>query len=200
MSGLYTNGMPDLAQLLYGGAAIPMDTGFSGGENPETVGIGVDRLGLLISYITNNVDRATVAGSRYYRQWTVPYNIQANGVAFLVGSTGGTDKIIVELHNSAGALVATSDITSTAPTLGTANTWQEIPFGTAAAGAVPVQILAGTYYIAIQSNGTTGKLRAYQSAGLSLPVGSATGTFGTSAAITPPTTYTAGVGPVCFLY
>lgn len=198
MSGLYTNGMPNLAALIPSGSLNPMDTGYAAGENPETVGITTDRLGLLINFITNNVDRATVNGSRYYRQWKIDYAISLTGIAFLVGSVGGTDSIIVELHDSAGNIVGNSNLAGV--TLGTANTWQEIPFVSSGSTAAPLAVAAGTYYIAIQSNGTTGKLRAYQSPGLGIPVGSATGTFGTVAAITPPTTYTAGVGPICFPY
>lgn len=192
MSGLYTNGMPELAQLIASGAGIPIDTGYAGGENPETASLGMLRLATMLNAVGENVDRATVAGSRYYRQYKIGYQCQLTGVEFLVGSTGGTDNIIVELHDSAGALLATSALAGTL--LGTANLWQQIAF------TAPVVVAAGTYYLAIQSNGNTGKLRAFQYPGLIVPVGSAVGVFGTSAAIVPPTTYTAGVGPVCEPY
>jgi hypothetical protein len=88
--------------------------------------------------------------------------------------------------------VATS--TTSGTTAGTANNWQQIAF-TATYTAVP-----GTYYIAVQSNGTTAKFAVLDSPVSSLTTGSATGTFGTGAAITPPTTYTVNLGPMALPY
>lgn len=198
MSGLYTNGMPELAVFL-GAEGIPLDTMYTQGENPETAFVTLIRLATAVLAVGSNADRATVAGTRYYAGYGIGASTLITGVAFLVGSVGGTDSIIVELHNSTGALVATSNTSGV--TLGTANTWQEIPFyDNTNAVNLPYQAAPGTYYIAIQSNGTTGKLRAYNYPQLTKTTGSATGTFGTGASITPPTTYTSGVGPVAVLY
>jgi len=60
----------------------------------------------------------------------------------------------------------------------------------------------GRYFIAVQCNGTTATTRRQAAAnGGNTMTQSATGTFGTvPASFTPPTTFTADVGPIARLY
>lgn len=191
MSGLYSNGVPQ-ASILTGAELLPCDTELLNGANPQSASVSLFQLCTAMSYLVNNVDKTTVAGTRYYGSVSVGFAATFTGVQVRVGSVGGTDLWIAELHDSTGALVATS--TTSGTTAGTASTWQRLAF-TAAYTAQP-----GTYYIALQSNGTTAKASVYASAGLPITSGSATGTFGTGASITPPTTYTASLAPVAQLY
>lgn len=209
MSGLLTNGM-NLGALYTGNERFPVDTQAASGANPQVEAMTIARLATLAKYYGATADRTTVAGSRYYISTNVgsppvtgagigspssptpPPNTTITGIAILMGSVGGTDNLIVELHDSTGALVATSLLAGTLA--GTANTWQQIAFTT------PYSAPAGTYFIAVQSNGTTAHPAVYNAPTSPHLSGSATGAFGTSASITPPTTYTTLLGPSALLY
>jgi hypothetical protein len=191
MSGWLTNGVPSPGPVT-GIERFPLDTELSGGVQPQSASMSLQHLAAVMLQLANNVSTTPVAGTRYYVGVSIGFPRVITGVSALIGAVGGTDKFIYELHDSTGALVAT---TATAGvTVGTLGTWQAIPFTT------PYRAAAGNYYIAVQLNGTTARLATYNSSTSPLVTGSATGTFGTGASITPPTTYTAGVGPVALLY
>lgn len=211
MAGWLTNGFQSLATV-FGGEKLPLDTNLSAGVQPQSAKIGLQTLAAALLYLGNYASKTTVSGTRYYSSFDVnaPNPAAADGgadqlspvalitgVQVLIGSTGGTDNWLVELHDSSGNLLANS---ATAGALvGTAGTWQQFAF-TSTLSLVP-----GTYFIVVQSNGTTAKPAVYNfpapvAATASLVTGSATGTFGTTANFTPATTYTANVGPVALLY
>jgi len=191
MSGLITNGLPQLAQPT-GAEQAYVDTNLGSGAAPQDAMSSLQELAIMLRQFGSSIDKATVAGSRYYRSIVIGSQKTLTGISVLVGGTGGTDNWIAELHDSTGALVATSTLSGT--TAGTANTWQQIAF------TATVTVAPGTYYVAVQSNGTTAKFAVLDTPVSPLTTGSATGTFGTSAAITPPTTYTANLGPMALPY
>lgn len=211
MAGWLTNGFQNLATV-FGGEKFPLDTSLPSGRNPQSAKISLQTLAAAVALLTNFASKTTVAGTRYYSSIDVNApnptaadggSVQAapvasiTGIQALIGATGGTDKFIYELHDSTGALVATTALAGV--TVGTAGTWQQIPFTSV------VSLVPGSYFLVVQSNGTTANPAVYNypapvAGSVFLVTGSATGTFGTSAAITPPTTYTAGVGPVALLY
>jgi len=211
MAGWLTNGIQNVAAF-FGGEVFPADTRLPNGQNPQSEKIGLIELVTASLLFGNFASKTTVAGTRYYRSIDVnaPNPSAADGgaveaapvatitgVQVLIGSTGGTDNWLVELHDSTGALVATSALAGVL--VGTAGTWQQIPFTST------VALVPGTYYIAVQSNGTTAHPAVYNFPApvvstTPLVTGSATGAFGTSANFTPATTYTANLGPVSLLY
>lgn len=195
MPGLSTNGLPVLANIT-GSERVAVDTYLAGGVTPQSSGVSLLQLAMALNLLANNTSLTPVSGTRYFASVVVGTqggnNTTFTGIAALIGAVGGTDKFIFELHDSTGALVATTALAGV--TVGTAGSWQQIPF------TAPVNVAPGTYFIVVQLNGTTARLAALNGPGLPILTGSATGTFGTSAAITPPTTYTAGVGPVAALY
>lgn len=192
MAGLYTPGV-QTDNLITGSEHIVVDTFLPSGQAPQTAKLSLVRLAMAMAYLNNNLSTTPVAGTRYYVDTSIGTDgTVVTGIRALIGATGGTDKFIYELHDSAGNLVATTALAGV--TVGTAGTWQAIPF------TAPVTVSAGVYFIVVQNNGTTARLATYNAPVSPLLTGSATGTFGTSAAITPPTTYTAGVGPVAMLY
>ena len=193
MSGFLTNGVPNIV-IASGVEQLPIDTQNTAGENPESGSITLAQLAAFMKVLNSTADHATVSGTRYYVNYSVAVPTLITGIQLLVGSTGGTDNWNVELHNAAGAVVANSVLTGT--TAGTANTWQQIAF------TAPYSAVAGTYFLVLQSNGTTAKYAAWNApfAPGGQVNGSATGTFGTLAAITPPTTYTQGLGPMALPY
>lgn len=194
MSGFINNGVPQVP-VLAGNELFNMDTQNTQGENPESGSIAALQLAMLLSSLNVSIDKTPVAGTRYYTNVTVGQQQQFTGIGALIGSVGGTDKFIFELHNSSGVLVATTALAGV--TVGTAATWQFIPF------TAPYLAAPGTYYIAVQLNGTTARLAVLDNPNLGSVgqvSGSATGTFGTSANITPPTTYTVDLAPKAVLY
>lgn len=211
MAGWLTNGFQNLATV-YGGEKFPLDTSLPKGQNPQSAKISLQSLAAAVALLTNFSSKTTVSGTRYYSMIDVAAPnpgaqdggadqlapvATITGIQVLVGSVGGTDSWIVELHDSAGVLVATSATAGT--TAGTAGTWQQIPFTST------VSLIPGDYFIVVQSNGTTAHPAVYNyPAPVAGPVflitGSTTGVFGTGANFTPATTYTAGLGPVALLY
>ena len=192
MAGLYTPGVPT-DSLITGSEHLALDTFLGNGQNPQVAKLSLVRLAMAMNYLANNLSTTTVAGTRLYVDTSIGTDgTVVTGIRALIGATGGTDKFIYELHDAAGNLVATTALAGV--TVGTAGTFQAIPF------TAPVTVNAGVYFIVVQSNGITAKVATYNAPVTPLLTGSATGTFGTSAAITPPTTYTAGVGPVAMLY
>ena len=141
-------------------------------------------------------DTATTAGVRFYAKLFIPHKCTLTGIGFLTGSTIGTDKAIVALHDAAGQLVANSATAGTTITV-TAG-MQDFAF------TAPIPVEGPAYYfVAIQFNGTTAKLRTMAAATSQASVqltGTVAGTFGTLAKLTPPTTFTADVGPVAYTY
>lgn len=211
MAGWLTNGFQNTATV-YGGEKFPLDTALPNGQNPQSAKISLQTLAAAVALLTNFSSKTTVAGTRYYGSIDVnaPNPPAADGgadqlapiatitgIQVLIGSLGGTDSWIVELHDSTGVLVATS--ATAGVTAGTAGTWQQIPFTST------VSLVPGTYFVVVQSNGTTAHPAVYNypapvAGPVFLVAGSVAGVFGTSANFTPVATYTAGLAPVALLY
>lgn len=149
-----------------------------------------------LTSLTAGTDKTPVSGTRYSCSIFIPHNMTMTGIGYLIGSVGGTDKAIVELHDADGTLLANSALAGV--TVGTLATFQEIPF------TAPVEIIGpGWYYLSVTMNGTTARLRTIATAlGISQTAltKSATGTFGTVGALTVPTTFTADVAPIAYTY
>lgn len=211
MAGWLTEGFPNAA-IVYGGERFPIDTGFPGGQAPQSEKISLMTLVAAIKLFSTTASKTMVAGTRYYSSMNVQApnpsaadggSVEAapvatiTGVQVLVGGTGGTDNWLVELHDSAGNIVATSALAGVVA--GTANTWQQIAFTST------VSLVPGLYYLTLQSNGTTATFADYNfpapvAQTTPLITGSVAGVFGTTANFTPATTYTANLGPVALLY
>lgn len=192
MAGWLSPGFPQRGLFTGLETIAPLDTQLTGGATPQSASSTLMQLSTALKWLNAAGDKTTVAGTRYYGSYVLGSNALLTGIGVLVGGTGGSDNWIFELHDSTGALVATTATAGT--TAGTANIWQRIAF------TATYQAVAGTYYLALQSNGNTAKPAVYTSPGLPIVSGSATGTFGTGAAITPPTTYTASLAPVALVY
>ena len=103
------------------------------------------------------------------------------GIGYLLGATGGTDKVIAVLYDYRGNVLANSAIAGT--TAGTANTYQELAF------TAPYEVFAsGRYFVGIAANGTTATLQ--KSDGTVGQAGDVTIIAGTAAAA-----WTAGSAP-----
>ena len=174
----------DGVSTLTGGVVYPTATAFIWAVGGATV------------LATSGTDQAPTSGPRQWVQVNIPYNVTLTGIGYMVGSTGGTDSVVVELKDSAGATVARSIASDTeiADIVGAAANFNNIDFSSTYAA------VAGIYYIAIQMNGTTARLRTYGVAGSKFVAATAAGTFKTDASITPGTTFTADEGPISYVY
>jgi hypothetical protein len=136
-----------------------------------------------------------VAGKIWYDALEVDFNSVFTGACVNNGATVGTDKWIMALYDSTGALIANTALAGT--TTAGANQFQCIAFTS------PVALLGpAEYFVALQGNGTTDNFKAYATGGAqtSYPTGSQTGTFGTLPAITVTNSFTTAVGPVATLF
>jgi len=134
-------------------------------------------------------DTATVAGTIYYNAVYVRQGMTVTSVGINVGSVGGTDLWIAVIYGPDGNKIATS--TTAGTTAGTANSMQEIAL------TAPINLRGPQlYYVALQSNGTTAKVRLGVANGSR--AGSQTGAFATIAAISSLPTANAG-GMIAYL-
>jgi len=135
-----------------------------------------------------------VAGTLYRSEIQVPFLSTWTGIGILNGATASTDNGLVALYDSNGVLITNSAVAGAVAS--GANAFQNRAF------LNTVTLTPGRYFIAYQSNGTTDTIRTWAAAnGGNQMCSSATGTFGTvPASFTPPTTFTAGAGPIGWLY
>ena len=150
--------------------------------------------GPILAFASLGTSAVHVAGTWYRSEIYVPHLAQWTGINVLNGATVGTDNIMVALYDTNGVLITNSAVAG-ALSAG-ANAFQSLAFLTQ-----PI-LNPGRYFIAVQCNGTTATTRKWAAAnGGNQMTQSATGTFGTvPASFTPPTTFTADVGPIAALY
>lgn len=145
---------------------------------------------------TSGTDTACSNGTAYVGSVFIPANMSVVGIQYLIGSVGGTNKVVVSLHSSTGALLANSALAGV--TVGTAANLQQIPFTAPYAAVGP-----GWYFVGLTFDGNTAKFRsvpAFCNAGSGVIGNGVTQTFGTAASFTAPTTFTADKVPVASLY
>lgn len=212
MAGGLFPGFPAATSPLTGNETIPADTNLSGGLNPQTelvspaqiVGAGntAANPGVIesvpigsVAYASFGTATTLVSGTTYIIGVNIVGTRTLSGCAALANGTVGTNKLLCALYNSSGALVANSALAG-ATTSG-ANTFQVLAFTSTYQAIGP-----GKYYIVVQGNGATDGIRTVAtSTFLGRVTSSATGVFGTlPATITVPTTFTADVGPIAYLY
>jgi hypothetical protein len=146
----------------------------------------------LTSYETAGV--AQTAGTTNITEIFVPYWNTWKGAAVLQGTTVGTNKIIMSVYGSNGALIANS--AAAGVTTSGASTFLKCDFVTA------VTLAPGRYFLGCQADGNTDTLRHILSAnGNDVITTTVAGTFGTVlSSITVPTTFTTAVGNIAQLY
>lgn len=177
--------LPAAALPAYGGG-LPAATGYT--VSPRLVHTG----GMPARVSTDGTNATPVTTETYIAECFVPCNMTATGIAIFNGATVGTDKYVVGLANSSGAVVANSALAGT--TTSGADAYQRVPFTAAASLIGPA-----TYFVLLQVNGTTDRYNAHSfgNFGASKKTGEV---FGTLTTITPPTTFTADLGSIASLY
>jgi hypothetical protein len=189
---LTVSGSPSVTTLTVSGSAT-----FNGG-----IGQLVGGTGPMTTFptwptptLTSGTSTAPVATTLYLSQVFIPINATLTGVAVNNAGTCGTNKYVVGIWDSFGNLLKQSAVAGTLCS-GT-SAWQQVPF-TAVVNVKGPQV----YWIGLMMNGTTDRFYTIpavgQFAGLSGTITSVG--FGTMGPIQPPTTFTAGAGPVAFTY
>jgi hypothetical protein len=146
----------------------------------------------LTSIGTNTTD---VNGQLWVSDIFIPISRSITTIGFLQGGTATTDKCLVAIYNAAGTLLGNS--ATAGVTLSGANTFQEQALTASVALTGP-----GTYFVALQCNGTAaGAFQILASPNIMNRSSVVSGTFGTvPATITPPTSWTTGQAPVVYVY
>lgn len=134
-----------------------------------------------------------VAGTIYWAEVFIPKLMTVTGIGILNGGTVGSDKRIVSLYNSTGTGIGNSALAGA--TSSGANAFQEIALTST------LVVPPGRYWIAVQANGATDNIRCIAaSTFIDSLTKSVAGAFGTLSGLTVPTTFTADVGPVAYVY
>lgn len=143
--------------------------------------------------LTTGTSTTPSATTVYIAQVVVAAACTLTGFQVSNGATVGTNKYVVALFDSAGAVLKNSALAGALSS--GADAYQAVAF------TATIAVSPGVYWVGLYVDGTTDRFRTIPAAGAYTIAGSATGqTFGTVAAITPPTTFTADKGPVGFLY
>ncbi len=142
---------------------------------------------------TSGTDTACTNGTAYVGSVYVPAPCVVTGVQYVVGSVGGTTKVVASIHDINGRVVANS--ATAGATVGTAAQIQQVALTATAA------LQSGFYFVGVTFDGTTAKFRSVPAYCQSGVIGNGvTQTFGTVADFTAPTTFTADKVPVASLY
>lgn len=139
---------------------------------------------------TMGTDTTPGITTTYLARVIIPVNGQLTGIALLNGSAVAGNVKVGLFNGLTGVLVAESASTAQA---GTAN-YQKFPFTAAYNVKGP-----GLYVIGVQFSSTSARFRSHAVGVFS--TGSKTAeTFGTFTTITPPSVFTADVGPIASTY
>jgi hypothetical protein len=155
---------------------------------------GVCHTGGLPARVSTDGTNAAFVNTEYYTaEVFVPCNMSITGVSLFNGATVGTDSVHAALAYSDGTIVAGS-ATGAVATSG-ADAYQNIPFS-----GGPITVLGpATYFIVFIPSGATDTYNAHPFG--NFRAGKVTGrTYGAITSFTPPSTFTADLGPIASLY
>ena len=132
----------------------------------------------------------------YYAALFIPFTVTLTGIiASVPTAEANTDKWNAAIWPAAGgAALANSFLSGTACPNNVAEDFA-LPF----TGTVMIPGPA-VYFAGIQSNGDTCRLEVFNNNVEGFATGDTAGTFGTVISLTPPSTYTASVGPMLKTY
>lgn len=137
---------------------------------------------------TDGTDATPVVTETYIAEIQIPTLMRTSGIALFNGSAvAGNVKCAI--FNSAGTMLGSTEVTSQA----NIDRFQRVALTSS------LTLPAGTYYVGVQYSSASARFNAHPigNFGASKKTGE---TFGNFTTITPPTTFTAGVGPMGSLY
>jgi hypothetical protein len=146
-----------------------------------------------VAYGSLGTNTTPVAGTIYYAELHIEKAMTVTGVGFLTGAASANDAWIVSLYSATGTKLANSALAGGATVSN--NALNEFAF------TAPLAVAPGKYWVGLQTNGTTDRFRTVAASTFAdLRTKSAVGAFGTLPALTVPTTFTADVGPIAYVY
>lgn len=167
----------------------------TGGITPTTAPLSIPNW--WPSAVTSGTDTTPADGTLFLTSITPPVNFTATGVGYVLGTIGGTDRVVVNLWSAAGVNLAQSTTASNGTVAGTTATYQKIDF------TATVALTAGTrYFIGVAAKGNNCRLRTVPVGAdlFTMYAGSVAQTHAATTTISPPSGFTADKAPVCFLY
>lgn len=142
---------------------------------------------------TEGTDTTPVVTETYIAELPVEQPCMSNGFALLNGSAVAGNVVCI-LYGRTGLVIATSALAGTAQ-VGIASL-QRFPW------LKPIKLVADTYYVGVQFNNVAARFRAWAfgNFGQQKKTGEVFGVPTSIAALPPPTTFTANLGPIGGLY
>lgn len=138
---------------------------------------------------TTGTDKTPVVTETYISRVFIPVNCTLTGISVLNGSAVAGN-MTVALADSNGVVIAASASTAASGTAA----YQQVPFAATIAVKGPAE-----YFILVQNNNTSNRFRAHALG--NFKAGKLTGqTYGTLPNFTPPTGFTADLGPIADVY
>jgi len=174
------------------GSAVVLATEGAAGSPSHITSIPIGA----VAYNALGTNTTVAAADRlYFINLWMPISKSLTGAAVLNGATVGTDKWCYYLANNAGTVVAQS--AAAGVTTSGANAFQEIAF------TAPYTVAGqSNYWLIIQGNSNTDTLRTVAASTYKCFTGikTAAAAFGAETSITAPTTFTADLGPIGYVY
>jgi surface antigen len=144
--------------------------------------------GVPVKASTDGTDSTPVITETYLVELPVKQAVRSTGFANFNGSVA-SGNLKAYLYNKDGKVIASTASTAMSGT----DAFQRIPW------SAPINLQPGVYYVGLQVDNTTARFNTHPfgNFGASKKTGEV---YGTGTTITPPTTFTAGQGPMGGLY
>lgn len=146
--------------------------------------------GVGVAAVGTGTDKTATNTETYIVEVNIPYNVTLTGISILHLGTS-TGNVQFSLADSTGAVITAAQTASTAAVAAAA--YQQVPFAVAYAAKGPAK-----YFILMQNSGSN-HFRAHNIGNFGASKKTSE-TYGTFTAVTPPTTFTADLGPICDVY
>lgn len=151
---------------------------------------GIHTGGITARVSTDGTDATPSVTETYVAVVSIPANATVTGISIFNGSATGSGNVTAFLANSTGTVVASSASTAISGT----DVFQRVPLSSTYDAKGPA-----TYYVATQYGNTSSRFNTHAFG--DFRVGKITSTvYGTLVSFTPPTTFTADLGPIASLY
>jgi hypothetical protein len=149
--------------------------------------------GVGVTISSQGTDSTPVVTETYIAEVYIPETMVVTGIAPFNGSVVTNNKHFAYLCDAAGALIPGANTAPAGTTTAGIDSFQRIPL------VAPITLPRGTYYVCLQMDGTTDRFNTHPIGNFGASKRTST-VFGTAIAVTPPTTFTAGQGPIASLY
>lgn len=146
--------------------------------------------GVGVASVTAGTDKTATNTETYIVEMFIPVTTTLTGIA-IIGTASSTGNVQISLADSAGTVIAAAQSASTAATAAAA--FQQVPFAAPYVAKGPAK-----YFVLLQNSGANHfEAHTIGNFGASKKTSEV---FGTFTNVTPPTTFTTALGPICSTY